>query len=262
MLVITEWGVMSKSVSSYAKNMIALLQAVTETEMMAWVLRAVSSALPLISAVPKLPRELLKTVLTLWATGEESVRARSFIVIHKLCTAEPKKLLPLTLKGMYLTYVRHTKTSNPSALPRINFFVACITDIFGMDMELSYQHAFLSIRQLAVTLRTALSGKTREATNAVCCWPFVNALRCWGQVLGRYPGEAELGLLVYPYTQLVLGSVKVASNPALYPMRFLLLRFLTHVASMPRVNTFIPIAPYLLEVNTQPILTTTPGDCL
>ena len=89
----------------------------------------------------------------LWATGEESVRARSFVVIHKLCSLDPKKLLALTLKGMYLTYVRHTKTSNPTALPRINFFVACITDIYGLDMELSYQHAFMSIRQLAVTLR-------------------------------------------------------------------------------------------------------------
>jgi nucleolar complex protein 2 len=247
-----QWKHLARPVGTYCRNMLTLLKAVTETDMMSWVLRAVSTALPLISAVPKLPRELLKITLTLWATGEEAVRARSFIVIHRLCKAEPKKLLPLTLKGMYLTYVRHTKTSNPSALPRVNFFVACITDIFGMDMELSYQHAFVSIRQLAVTLRTALSGKTRESTNAVCCWPFVNAVRCWGQVLGRYPAEAELGLLIYPYTQLVLGSVKVASTPALYPMRFLLLRFLTHVSSMPRVNNYIPLAPYLLEVLDNP----------
>ena len=119
-------------------------------------------------------------------------------------------------------------------------------------MELSYQHAFVSIRQLAVTLRTALTGKTREAANAVCCWPFVNAVRCWGQVLGRYPGEAELGLLIYPYTQLVLGSIKIANTAPLYPMRFLLIRFLTHVASMPRVGNYIPLAPYLLEVLDNP----------
>ena len=243
-----KWGSLSKQVGGYCRNLLALLTAVTETEMVSWVLRAVSSALPLISAVPKLPRELLKISLTLWATGEESVRARSFVVIHKLCSLDPKKLLALTLKGMYLTYVRHTKTSNPTALPRINFFVACITDIYGLDMELSYQHAFMSIRQLAVTLRTALGGKTKDASNAVCCWPFVNALRCWGQVLGRYPAESELGLLIYPYTQVVLGSVKVASTPATFPMRFLLLRFLTHVASAPRVGTYIPLAPYLLEV--------------
>ena len=49
-------------------------------------------------------------------------------------------------------------------------------------------------------------------------------------------------------TQVVLGSVKVASTPATFPMRFLLLRFLTHVASAPRVGTYIPLAPYLLEV--------------
>ena len=135
----SKWSELAKPVGTYCRNMLTLLQAVTDTGMMSWVLRAVSSSLPLITAVPKLARELLKIALTLWATGAEAVRARAFIVIHKLCSADPKKLLPLTLKGMYLTYVRHTKTSNPSALPRVNFFVACITDIFGASSFLNWK---------------------------------------------------------------------------------------------------------------------------
>eukprot|EP01047_Picozoa_sp_COSAG01_P090596 COSAG01_NODE_22408_length_857_cov_1.055409_1_plen_202_part_10 len=122
-------------------------------------------------------------------------------------------------QGSYLTYLRHTKTSNPTALPRINFFCACIAELFGLDMGLAYEQAFLSIRQLAVTLRNALTGKARAAgaqggaaSSAVCCWPFVNALRCWGQVLARYPRESELGLLVYPYTQTVRQSGELLSR--------------------------------------------------
>jgi nucleolar complex protein 2 len=138
----------------------------------------------------------------------------------------PKKLLPLAMKGMYLTYIRHTKTSNPKSLPRVNFLVACITDVFGMNVQLAYEIAFTYIRQLAMTLRTAISGKAKvgasfsslpsfmllirfvslcvcyqNSTGLVCSWPFVNALRCWGQVFSQYSAKDELGLLVYPYIQ-------------------------------------------------------------
>jgi hypothetical protein len=44
-------------------------------------------------------RELLKTALTLWATGEETVRARAFFVIRGLATSQ-RKLLPLAMKVM------------------------------------------------------------------------------------------------------------------------------------------------------------------
>eukprot|EP01050_Picozoa_sp_SAG11_P031671 SAG11_NODE_9944_length_867_cov_1.238281_2_plen_66_part_00 len=57
----------------------------------------------------------------------------------------PKKLLPLAMKGMYLTYIRHAKVSNPKSLPRLNFFVACITDVFGMNVQLAYEIAFLYV---------------------------------------------------------------------------------------------------------------------
>ena len=177
------WKAMAKPIGQYCANLVTLLRATTEAEMTSWVLRAVGSALPLLTVTPKLARSVLKTTLAQWATGDESVRARSFFVIRGLSISSPKKLLPLAMKGAYLTYIRHTKTSNPTALPRINFFVACITDLFGLDMEMAYDNAFLSIRQLAVTLRNALTAKAGATSNTVCCWPFVNALRCWGQVI-------------------------------------------------------------------------------
>jgi nucleolar complex protein 2 len=177
-----QWTKLAKPIGQYCGNLVSLLQATTENQMMSWVLKAVGQALPLICATPKCARTLLKTALTLWATGDEGVRARSYFVIRGLSMSNPKKLLPLALKGVYLTYIRHTKTSNPTALLRINFFVACISDLYGLDMELAYENTFLSIRQLAVTLRNALTAKTGSTSQTVCCWPFVNALRCWGQV--------------------------------------------------------------------------------
>ena len=54
-----------------------------------------------------------------------------------------------------------------------------------------------------------------------------------------------MGLLVYPYTQTIFGTLKLCATPATYPMRFLLIRFLNHVAHS--TDVYLPIAPFLLE---------------
>ena len=120
------WAAMAKSVSEYCRNLLTLLEAVTEGEMASWVLKAVSSTMIYFVATPSLPRKLLKIAITLWSTGEEAVRVRAYVVIRSLVELLPKKLLPMVMKGMYLTYIKHAKVSNPKSLPRINFFVACI----------------------------------------------------------------------------------------------------------------------------------------
>eukprot|EP01050_Picozoa_sp_SAG11_P031672 SAG11_NODE_9944_length_867_cov_1.238281_3_plen_91_part_01 len=48
------------------------------------------------------------------------------------------------------------------------------------------------IRQLAVTLRAAIGGKVKNSSGLVCSWPYINALRCWGQVLSQYSAKDEL----------------------------------------------------------------------
>ena len=40
---------------------------------------------------------------------------------------------------------------------------SCITELWGLDPEASYMHAFAFIRQLAVTLRNALNTKTKDS---------------------------------------------------------------------------------------------------
>eukprot|EP01050_Picozoa_sp_SAG11_P033210 SAG11_NODE_11171_length_779_cov_1.019118_1_plen_213_part_10 len=54
------------------------------------------------------------------------------------------------------------------------------------------------------------------------------------------------GLLLYPYTQIVFGTMRVASSPAYFPMRLHLLKFLVHVAS--KSDLYVPISTYVLEI--------------
>ena len=62
----------------------------------------------------------------------------------------------------------------------------------------------------------------------------------------RVQAKEELGLLVYPYVQIVFGALRVASSPAYFPMRLTLLKFLTHVSACSKV--YIPVSTYVLEI--------------
>lgn len=54
------------------------------------------------------------------------------------------------------------------------------------DASASYTHAFTAIKDLAVTLRGALSMKTSDSFRAVYCWQTVRCLELWARVLAEH----------------------------------------------------------------------------
>ena len=65
---------------------------------------------------------------------------------------------------MYMAYVKNVKFTSPTTLPNINFMQRSLVEMFSLDYHLSYQYAFVYIRQLAINLRHAITSRKQVSS--------------------------------------------------------------------------------------------------
>lgn len=241
-----KWNKVKSSLRGYLIDITKLLEHVSSANVLCVLLKHLHQISPMISSFSTLSKPILKRLVTLWSTGEETVRVLAFLCILRITRDQQAQILSIVLKAMYLSYVRNSKFVSPGTLPGINFMRRSLTEMFALDLNVSYQHVFLYIRQLAIHLRNAITLKKKDSLQSVYNWQYINSIRLWAELLSATYSKAQLQPLVYPLISIITGAIKLIPTAQFFPLRFHLIQALIQLSKGTR--TFIPVLPFILEV--------------
>lgn len=248
-----------------------------DPELLDFVLSAVAEYVPYLTPFPRLADTLLKILTALWSAPIDAsedyqvVRLKAFLRIRQLAITQPFPFIEDALKKVYLAYAQRAKfataASVSSVLPTLTFMGNCVVELYSLDYHSSYQHAFMYIRQLALHLRTAMQTQTPDAIRSVYCWQYVHCLKLWVAVLteacqastddeqndgdksNQFTNATEdqlLRSLIFPLTQVILGTIRLIPATRYLPLRLNCVRLLQQLAAAAEV--FLPTTSILLDV--------------
>lgn len=243
----------------YLTDLTKLLEGVASTNILSVVLKHLHQIASILTVFTSITKPVLKRLIQIWSTGEESVRIVAFLCILKITRNQQDLFLNQVLKTMYMEYVRNSKFVSPNTLPGINFMRRSLTELFLLDLNVAYHHVFLFIRQLAIHLRNAILLQKKEHFQQIYNWQYVNSLKLWGDVLStvsmnvssagapvKSDNKSKLQALIYPLVSIINGVIKLKSSANYFPLRFHCIKILIDLSRSTKV--FIPILPYILEV--------------
>lgn len=242
------WKKASVVVKTYLMNVVKLITAVTEPQLVSVLLRHILFLVPYYVAFPQVAKALLKRLVQLWCEAEESVRVVAFVCLVRTIRGLPRNYHDTVLKHMYMSYVRNCKFTSPTTWPLINFMKRSLVEAYSGDEGLAYQHAFLYIRQLAIHLRNAMTVRKKDTCKAVYNWQYIHCCLLWCHLLATVSPSKTLQPLVYPLVQTMVGTIQLIPAAKYVPLRFHLVRGLMQLSS--GTGVFIPVMPHLLEVCT------------
>lgn len=242
------WKRVQTLIRTYLIDLLKLFSIMKESSVLVLLLKHTVHLIMYFTKFVKLSKLLLKRMITLWCSEEETVRVLSLIVIVRTIKSMPGDYFSQILKSMYFAYVKNTKFTSPTSWPMINFLKRSLTEVYSLNPEVAYEHAFIYIRQIAIHLRNAITTKKNEAFQTVYNWQYVHCLMFWSHLLCRLNHHEALKTLIYPLVQTIVGTINLIPTAKYVPLRFHLIRSLMQISQ--ETDNFIPTVPFILDVLT------------
>eukprot|EP01134_Creolimax_fragrantissima_P008144 CFRG8144T1 len=99
-------------------------------------------------------------------------------------------------------------------------------------------------------LRTAITSKKKESYASIYNWQYMRCLQVWARVINETYSSTDktnpLAMLVYPLTQILVGTIRLVPTARYYPMRLHCVRSLNKVSAA--THGHVPVATHLLEI--------------
>jgi len=253
----------------YLANALHMITEMTDEKMIAFTIHRARASAVFLAAFPSLLRKYVKALLHTWARGRGAMPLFSFMFLRDLCIQLGSDCLDTCLKGIYKAYLVNCKLSKSisvSKLQHIQFLGNCVRELYSLDPQNAYQHAFVFIRQLGVILRGALTEKgpksaknkrQKESSKStkkqmeksyqkVYDWQYIFCLELWTSVVCGCSSEEEFRPLAYPLTQIIHGVACLVPSARYFPVRLRCVKMLNCIAEA--TGTFIPVSSLLLDM--------------
>ncbi|KAI7827843.1 Noc2p family-domain-containing protein [Kickxella alabastrina] len=172
-------GKLSRKASGNKWHPLELLKQMSDPEMIQYLIKESERMIPYFACFDRYTRDLVKEMLRQFGSPTADDAG----------VAVGSDVTDMALKGIYLTYVRHSNVKNVASLTTIQLMRNCGVELYGNDAKASYQHAFVYIRQLAIHLRNSMQLRSKESFRAIYNWQFINSLSFWTEVLATYCGD-------------------------------------------------------------------------
>jgi nucleolar complex protein 2 len=289
------WKKLQLVVVSYFKSIMhtlaGLVDSSKQNHVSVFLVNSLERYVPFLAPLPRLAKNVVKVLLNLWAKmpdlatvasasvtesakGKESsnsgssssssglvdhlvVRSHAFLRIRQIAMQLPGALTEECFRSMYLKFARQCKSYNELTAPSTVFMMQSVAELYGADLALAYQQAFLYIRQLALHLRAALLKKSDETTRQITSMQYLNCIRLWTKVICNHPSEADgLGALAFPLVQVIFGTISAVPSIYYTPLKFNLTTCLHQLAAA--CELFIPTTTTVIEVLEHPDLLSKP----
>lgn len=239
------WKKLATCTKGYLSDILRLFSTMTEPSNCILVLKHVVHLTRYFVKSAKLSRQLLKKMISLWSSKEESVRVHALVVLYRMAKVLDKDYVAYISKHMYFSYVNNTKFTSLTSWPAINFMKNSLVEMYALNLGNAYESAFVYIRQLSIHLRNATTTKKKEAFKVVHNWQYVHCIMLWAKLLGINHDNEFLRSLIYPLVQTTIGTINLIPTPKHFPLRFHLVRTLMKLSEESKV--FIPLLPIILE---------------